>query len=244
MRPRIGITTSDRPAADNYQRAASTNLTYPTVIYAAGGMPVLLPNLPPEAAAEMLDGLDGLLLSGGGDFDPALWGEASHPTLSAPDSERDAFELALVRATLTRDLPMLGICRGVQAMTVATGGDLWQDLPSQCPGPIAHRQTQPRHEPSHAVTITGNTPLSRILFPDEAGTDHTLRVNSFHHQAPRNPGTIFTIAAVSPDGLIEGLYAASARFAIGVQWHPEEMAGTDPMQARLFAELVRAARGI
>jgi putative glutamine amidotransferase len=244
MRPRIGITTSNRPAEGAWQRAVSLNLTYSGVIYHAGGLPVLLPNLPPDAAEETLAGLDGLLLSGGGDLDPALWDEAPHPACAEPDAARDAFELALARTALARDLPLLGICRGVQVLAVATGGDLWQDIPSQRGGDIAHRQMQPRPEPSHDVTLLDGSLLAQILSPDETGAHRALRVNSFHHQAPRNPGTLFAIAATSPDGLIEGLCATGARFALGVQWHPEEMAATDPTQARLFDALVQAASGL
>ncbi|HOF86892.1 MAG TPA: gamma-glutamyl-gamma-aminobutyrate hydrolase family protein [Armatimonadota bacterium] len=244
MRPRIGITTSNRPPEGVWRRAASVNLTYVHAIFAAGGLPVLLPNLPPEDAAEALAGLDGLLLSGGGDLDPACWNEPPHPASNPPDAERDAFELEAARAALARDLPLLGICRGVQVLAVATGGDLWQDIPDQCAGALAHRQTLPRPAPSHDVAVTAGSLLARVLAPvGDAGAHLHLRVNSFHHQAPRHPGTIFTTVATAPDGLIEGLCATGARFALGVQWHPEEMAATDPVQARLFTALVRAAAG-
>ncbi len=242
MRPRIGITTSIRPASGSWQRTTASNMPYADCVYLAGGLPLLLPNLPPEAVDDVLDGLDGVLLSGGGDLDAALWGEALHPAAGEPVPERDAFEIALARAALARDLPILGICRGVQTLAVATGGDLWQDIPDQVPGALAHRQTAPRPEPSHDVLVVPDSLLARILCPDtEACANLHLAVNSFHHQAPRNPGTIFAVAATSPDGLIEGLVATDARFALGVQWHPEEMAATDPVQARLFAALIAAA---
>lgn len=243
MRPRIGITTSIRPEGGSWQVTAASNLTYSRAVYAAGGLPLLLPNLPPEAAEETLGTLDGLLLSGGGDIDPAIWGEARLNEAGTPTPERDEFEMALVRAALARAVPLLGICRGVQVLAVATGGDLWQDIPTQVPGALPHRQTQLRADASHEVIITPGTLLARILVPDGATSQPRLAVNSFHHQAPRNPGTIFAIAARSPDGLIEGLEAVGARFALGVQWHPEEMAATDPLQARLFAALIEAATG-
>lgn len=243
MRPRIGITTSIRPAGDGWQRTTASNLPYADCVYEAGGLPLLLPNLPSVAAGDVVDSLDGLLLSGGGDLDPALWGEARHPAAGKPLPERDAFEITLTRAALARDLPLLGICRGVQVLAVATGGDLWQDIPDQVPGALPHRQDGLRAEPSHVVRVVPDSLLARILWPDgDARAQADLAVNSFHHQAPRNPGTLFAIIATSPDGLIEGLAAPSARFALGVQWHPEEMAATDPCQARLFTALVAAAR--
>jgi putative glutamine amidotransferase len=247
MHPRIGITTSSlpRPAEGDAQPSSATHLAYIQAILEAGGLPVLLPNLPPDYADEALRGLDGLLLSGGGDLAASYWGEAQHPKAGTPCPARDAFELALVGAALARDLPLLGICRGVQVMAVATGGALWQDIPDQCPGALPHRQTHARHAPCHAVQLTPDSQLARLLCPC-ATNDAALRVdvNSFHHQAPRASGTLFAVAAVSPDQIIEGLEVVSgARFALGVQWHPEEMAAVDPVQARLFAALVRAASG-
>jgi len=246
MRPRIGITTStlDRNPAGPTQQAAATNLAYIHCIVEAGGIPFLLPNIPgDDHVAEVLNTLDGVLLSGGGDIDPAYWGEALHPEASLVDPLRDQFELALTREALRRDLPILGICRGVQVITVATGGDLWQDVPSQYPTDIMHRQSALRSEPTHTVTVKGGSLLARVLQPETVNfeADLNVSVNSFHHQAPRNCGTLLTVMASSPDGLTEALCVPTATFALGVQWHPEEMAGSDPLHARLFTALVTAA---
>ena len=148
----------------------------------------------------------------------------------------------LLRTALDRDLPVFGICRGIQVMAVATGGDIWQDIPSQCPGSLAHRQSAPRQDPSHDVMVTADSLLARILWP-EGNPQERISVNSFHHQAPRKCGTLFQAVAMSPDGITEALSIPAAHFALGVQWHPEELAGSDPSHARLFTAFVKAAQG-
>lgn len=246
MRPRIGITTStlDDESGGGTEISA-VNLAYVRSVYHAGGLPVLLPTLPlaDDAEAEaVLASLDGLLLSGGGDIDPFYFHESPHPATSLVYPDRDHFEFALLRAALRRDLPLLGICRGLQVIVVGTGGDLWQDIPTQCPTQLCHRQTTPRHETSHTVAVAGDSKLAPILWPDNAETG-LLAVNSFHHQAARTCDTLVTPVAKSPDGIIEAVSIQGATFALGVQWHPESMAHTDPQQARLFRALVEAARG-
>lgn len=243
MRPRIGITTGTRsrdPEVNTVPGTTAANVAYAHCIAAAGGLPLLLPNLPEEFdAVEVVTHLNGLLLSGGGDVDPAHWHEPRHPQLGEVDPVRDICEIALVNAALSRGLPTLGICRGVQVMAVATGGDLWQDIPSQCAGAIGHRQEAPPHLPSHDVRVTAESLLARILWPD--ATDlYALATNSCHHQAVRHPGSVLTPIAWSTDGLIEALVAPDASFFLGVQWHPEEMASVDTQQLALFRALVAA----
>ncbi|HEX2949236.1 MAG TPA: gamma-glutamyl-gamma-aminobutyrate hydrolase family protein [Armatimonadota bacterium] len=245
MRPRIGITTStlDRAPEGAIQISSATHLAYAECIYNAGGLPLLLPNLPEEEDAdEVLSQLDGVLFSGGGDIDPAHWGEPPHPALGIIDHVRDKFELDLLRTAIRRDLPIMGICRGVQVMSVATGGDLWQDIPSQYSSSISHKQHEERHIGTHKVSVVPDSLLANIIWPEGDAT-YTLTVNSFHHQAPRNCGRLFTAVAKSPDGIIEGLAIPDAHFALGVQWHPENMAEIDHVQGRLFSALITASMG-
>jgi len=242
----IGISTStwERDRDGLLRPASVVRCAYTRAVRQAGALPVLLPNLPRAVDADaLLARLDGLLLSGGGDIDPACWGEPRHPALGHVDPARDAFEIALLRAALRRDLPVLGICRGIQVMAVAAGGDLWQDIPAQLPDNIGHNQSGARHEASHAVAVAPESRLARMLGVRGGADDNSsrIRVNSIHHQAVRQCGTAFVPAAWSDDGIIEALIAPDARWMVGVQWHPEDMASRDSAQRRLFAEFVRAA---
>lgn len=243
MRPLIGITSSTVARGQETKPTAThVHLAYSQQVLQAGGMPVLIPNsVRPEDADELAATLHGLLLSGGGDVDPVYWGESPHPNLGTVDPQRDRLEMALLQAALAREVPVLGICRGVQLMAAALGGELWQDLPSQLPGNPGHFQTAPRPEVSHEVHIAPDSPLARVYWPEGADADARLQVNSFHHQAVRRCGQGQLPVAWSDDDIIEALVMPQARFALGVQWHPEEMAATDPLQARLFLAFVQAA---
>jgi putative glutamine amidotransferase len=151
---------------------------------------------------------------------------------------RDGLEIELVVAALERDTPLLAICRGVQVLNVALGGTLYQDLPDELRGPIAHAQAEPRSQPTHPVKLlTEGTRLGLIAGEAE------LAVNSFHHQGIRRLGEGLREVAWAPDGLVEGIEMAGDRFVVGVQWHPEDLVGHDPAARKLFAALVDAARG-
>ncbi|MHB0939204.1 MAG: gamma-glutamyl-gamma-aminobutyrate hydrolase family protein [Armatimonadota bacterium] len=243
MRPLIGITSSTVARDQDTKPAAShVNLAYSESIIRAGGMPVLIPNsVQPEDVDELVALLHGLLLSGGGDVDPAHWGETPHPELGNVDQQRDRLEMALLQAALVREAPVLGICRGIQVMAAALGGELWQDIPSQLPGSPGHFQSMQRREVSHEVRVAPDSPLAAICWPDGANADCRLHVNSFHHQAVRQCGNGQVPIAWSDDEIIEALAMPEARFVLGVQWHPEEMAASDPLQSRLFLAFVQAA---
>lgn len=243
MRPLIGITSSSVVPDQGTKPAAShVNLAYSQSVFQAGGVPVLIPNtVHPEDADALVASLHGLLLSGGGDVDPAHWGEPPHPNLGVVDPARDRLEMALLRAALQRQTPVLGICRGVQVMAAALGGELWQDLPSQVPGNLGHFQSSPRLEISHEVRVAPDSLLARVYWPDGAEADCRLPVNSFHHQAVRRCGAGQVPVAWSDDEIIEALAMPEAGFVLGVQWHPEEMTATDPQHARLFLAFVQAA---
>lgn len=247
MRPFIGITTStyEREHELVVNVASVLNYVYSQAVYVAGGLPLLLPTMPFDAADDILARLDGLIFSGGGDVDPAHWGEVPHPNLGKVDIRRDQFEMALLHAALRQDLPVLGICRGIQLMNVALGGDLWQDIPSQVQENIGHYQQNSRQDSFHHVRVEPDSRLTSILWKNSAEHDQTFRlpVNSFHHQAARHIGSIVTPIAWTDDGLIEALIIPDARFALGVQWHPEDMAATNAVQANIFHAFVQAAGG-
>ncbi len=180
-----------------------------------------------------LDGCDGVLLTGGVDVDPRVYGEAPHPTVET-DAARDDYELALARLAIDRDVPLLAICRGVQVLNVAAGGSLIQDLPTQHPSATPHSITEPRNAIAHDVAITAGTCLSMLL------GQPSMAVNSRHHQAVKDAAPGFVVSAVSPDGVVEAIERPQSAFCVGVQWHPENFWATGQF-AGLFQGLVRAA---
>jgi putative glutamine amidotransferase len=235
MKPLIGVTTSELRAsgAGTLRRHGepphaemALGMTYLRAIEAAGGMPVVLPPL--GDAAAYLDRLDGICLSGGPDLDPDAYGAPErHAELGPTEPDLDAFELALARAADARGLPLLGICRGAQALNVARGGTLHQHLPG-------HRQTEPATATTHSVHVDAGTRLAGLV-----GTD-VLRVNSFHHQAVERLGRGLHAVAHAADGTIEAIEAAGPRFVLGVQWHVEGLVSA-PRHRVLFDALVEAS---
>jgi putative glutamine amidotransferase len=218
---------------------------YLEAVEAAGGEPVALLPGAPESAESLVEGLDGLLLSGGKDIDPPLYGQPLQDGLGVElEPLRDALEVPLARRALERDLPVLGICRGVQVMNVAAGGTLHQDVTLVGLARGSHNQrtatpVPPEDAAVHEVAIEPGSRLARIFESTRMG------VNSFHHQVIDRPAPRFAIVArsVEPrgDGVIEAVEVAGRSFAIGVQWHPERMWRRVPACARLFTALVRAA---
>lgn len=214
------------------------NAAYVQALLAAGGVPLILsPLMGPSVAGRALDGVDGLILTGGEDLDPAWYGADPSPLLSPPSRERDLFELALFAVARQRGLPILAICRGIQLINVGMGGTLFQDLPTERPGPVNHRPDGPRDARSHRVRLA---PGSRAA---EALGATTIMVNSSHHQAINDlaPGLLAT--GWTDDKLIEAAEAApDAPWLLAVQWHPEEMHHDRQAPERgLFAALVREA---
>ena len=232
--PVIGLTL-DSEAPGGYSKFPWYALreNYCAAVIRAGGLPVLLPH-EPEAAEAYLDGLDGLVVTGGAfDVDPLHFGAGErHATVTTKDRRTD-FEIAATRAALARDLPLLGICGGQQLLNVVLGGTLIQHIPDEVPDALAHEQPNPRDEPGHGVAVTPDTLLHRIC-----GTDR-LKVNSAHHQAARDLGPGVTVNAVAPDGVIEGIEHADRRFCLGVQWHPEYAVSAG--DEAIFGALVEAA---
>jgi putative glutamine amidotransferase len=230
MRPLIGVTTSElRPGGSATLRRQgeaahpemALGMTYVHAIERAGAVPVVLPPCVTDLEA-LIDRLDGVCLSGGPDLDPEAYGARErHAELGPTEPSLDAFELALALAAIERGLPLLGVCRGAQALNVACGGTLHQHLPG-------HRQSEPGFEPTHAVEVLPGTRLAALL---GAGAHD---VNSFHHQAVDQVGHGLRVAARAADGTVEAVEGNG--FAIGVQWHAETLA-----DGRLFEALVSAS---
>ena len=234
--PVVGISSYAEEAAWGpwHQPAALLPLSYPEQVAAAGGVPVLLPPLPGAAAA--MSRLDALVLSGGGDLDPAGYGAQPHPQTSRVQPGRDRAELDLLAAALAGGLPVLAICRGLQILNVSRGGTLQQHLPDTV-GHDGHRAA-PGAFGTHPVRIAPGSRLAAILGPPPAGGELQLDVPTAHHQAIGRLGAGLVATAWADDGTIEAAELPDPdEFLIAVQWHPE--AGTDP---RLFGALVRAAR--
>jgi putative glutamine amidotransferase len=235
-RPVIGVTLdAEEPGGYSKLPWYALRQNYFGAVVAAGGLPVALPHHP-ELAEEYLDGLDGLLVTGGAfDVDPALWGdEPLHPSVTLKPGRTD-FELAAVRGALKRNMPVLGICGGQQLLAVALGGRLIQHIPNAVAGALAHEQPNPRTEPGHEVTVAGGTLLSRLV-----GGRERLAVNSAHHQAVATPGEGAVVNAMAPDGVVEGLEHPGYRFCLGVQWHPEY--AVDPADPLIIEGFVQAAK--
>ncbi len=207
---------------------------YVTSVAQAGAEPVVL-----DVFAGLLPrDIDALVLTGGGDVDPSLYGAAAHPTFSPAEPGRDDAEIDVARAALAADLPLLAICRGVQVLNVATGGTLVQDIPSEVGVAVTHRK-EPATAFAHDVHIRTDSSLARLL--GERAPSGTLAVNSRHHQAPARLGAGLVVTATAPDGVIEAVEAPGQRFCVGVQWHPENFCATGDFQP-LFDGLVAAAR--
>ena len=234
--PRIGLGGVVR-TWDGAERTG-LNSAYLRSVSAAGGVPLVLsPLIGPSYAARALDGIDGLLLTGGDDVDPAWYGADRSPLSYPPNRERDLFELALFAAARQRELPILGICRGIQLINVALGGTLYQDLPAERPGPVDHNRAAPRADRSHAIRLAPGSLTAEAL----GGT--SLWVNSFHHQGIRDlaPGLVAT--GWSEDELVESVEGAEGQpWMVAVQWHPEEMyADVRAPERGLFRALVERA---
>jgi len=237
--PLIGVTCMTILAA-HYSPRVGMSQSYINVLLKAGAAPLMIPSIADRAVLRAVyERLDGLLLPGGGDIDPVHFGEARHEKCNEPSAERDDTELALARWAMDGGLPVLAICRGIQVLNVALGGSLFQDIQSQIPGAERHDwyPDHPRDRLSHTVTVNPDTRLARIVGAT------SLPVNSLHHQSVKDlaPGLVET--GRSPDGIIEAVEAPEHPFAIGVQWHPEELAGGDARAQWLFDSFVEASKG-
>jgi len=203
-----------------------------------GGIPILLPLVSdPNARHRLLTGIDGLLLTGSGpDLSPTLYGERRRYTFGIMSERRSTFELDMVRLARAADVPVLGICGGMQAMNVALGGSLFQDISSQVTKPLQHRQLTHATNLSHSVAVAPNTLLRRIV------RTATLHVNSSHHQSVKHVAPSLVASAASSDGIVEAVESPAQRFFLGIQWHPEFLFDRHPLHRRLFEAFLRAAQ--
>jgi len=203
----------------------------------AGGVPVIIPPLDDkDAIINTLDSIDALVLTGGGDFNPLWAGEEPSPRLHSINSHRDKAELLTVSLAYNRQLPMLGICRGIQTIAIALGGEVNQDIAEAMTDRgklIKHSQDADRSEPTHTVKLAKGSTIATLYNAE------TIAVNSMHHQAVRSGGARFSVAATAPDGVIEAIESSEHKAIIGVQWHPEWL-GAEGL--RLFSWLVERAR--
>jgi putative glutamine amidotransferase len=241
-RPLVGIPCrSDGSMIYQGRHINAQNSSYIKAILHAGGVPFLIPL---EARDEVLrilfDLANGILLTGGGDIASQFFGETPHPSLDDVQSARDELEFALVRWAVEEGKPLLGICRGIQVMNVAVGGSLYQDIASQRPSADKHdyfySQDYPRDFLAHPVTVDDGSRLGTT------SEDGHWSVNSLHHQALKYVPPVYRVVARSPDGIIEAIEVPHHSFALGVQWHPEELVACQASARNLFVAFVDASR--
>lgn len=240
MKPLIGLTPSPETMEQDHGtfRLHTLNENYSRSVIAVGGIPVMLPTNHQDID-QLLDRLDGVILTGGGDVDPQFFGEAPHAATEKPDAERDAFEFALARAVIERDMPLLGICRGLQVLNVVLGGTLHQDIDALVDGSSEHRQQKQKihHEQTFqsAQLEDGDHPLRQM-----AGADH-IEINTFHHQAINKLADSLRVVARTEDGIVEAVYNPTMTFGLAVQWHPEMLQHAHAEHAAIFQALIEAA---
>ena len=231
--PDVSTVTAEAPLA-RYELKTS----YADAVHRAGGLPFILPYTEDRYALEQyLDRVSGVLLTGGAfDIPPEAYGETARDGMGPTKPSRTSFETEVIKSALTRNLPVLGICGGMQLLNVALGGTLFQDLGRELPNARRHEQTHDRTQPQHPIEVKDGTVLSDCVGKGQ------LMVNSTHHQAVKTIGPKLVISAVAPDGVIEGIEAGSYHFAVGVQWHPELLLDNIPLHLGLYRTFVARAR--
>lgn len=242
----IGISCTSEGATETLDVRHSARLAYANAVALAGAAPILIPLSDIDEPLEAIcNRLDGLLLTGGGDIHPELYREEATTQLISPDRLRDRTEIWLARRAIANDIPLLGICRGLQVLNVACGGTLHQDIPAEIPNAIRHQLAPPdyeRHHLAHSVQVEADSLLARVI--EATGKTHAasrLVVNSRHHQAVKEIGSGLSVVARAPDGVVEAVERPGRRFTLGVQWHPEDLLAKDRAALRVFEAFIRAA---
>ncbi len=234
-RPRILVSTSTGQGTDLARLDALTGRNYSQSIVRAGGLPFMVASLDPELAPEFLDGIAGVVFTGGVDVHPHHFGQEPLAALGKVDHDRDLFELALYRAARRRNLPVLGVCRGHQLINVAEGGTLHQHLDTQLAN-LDHSQKAADGEPHHRVQLEPGSILATAF-----GTD-SVSTNSYHHQAIDRPAATLRVTARTQDGVIEAVEGTTGAWLLGVQWHPEMSQQRHEQQLAPFNAFVKAAK--
>lgn len=213
---------------------------YEESIRRAGGEPRVL-DRDTDSPLDVVRAAGGILLAGGGDVQPSLYGETPHAAVSLAEAGRDAYEIELVQRALEANLPVLAICRGIQLLNVARGGSLLQHIPDDIGITIEHMVAEPRIAIAHEIWMTSNSLLERLM-RERVEEGDACQVNSRHHQAPKALGADLVATATAPDGVIEAIEDPNQRFCLGVQWHPENFWRTGEFRA-LFEGLVKVSGG-
>jgi putative glutamine amidotransferase len=233
----VAVTASTKMVNDSGK--VTVNRAYTDAILAAGLVPLVVPPMTEDAALAILDAVDGLVLTGGEDVDPARFGAPRNPATGPANDLRDRIELALAKEAAARKLPTLAICRGVQVLNVALGGTLVQDIPSEVESTINHDAESARSSRVHEVSLDRHSRLAGIVGANR------IMTNSFHHQSVDRLARGLSAVGTSPDGVVEGVECAErAWWAVGVQWHPEELTKTpEDWDRKLFAAFAAAVKG-
>ncbi|TVQ19840.1 MAG: gamma-glutamyl-gamma-aminobutyrate hydrolase family protein [Spirochaetaceae bacterium] len=240
--PLIGLPCrNDRSLEYNETPVYAQSVVYMRAIVQAGGVPFLIPlNLPRPSLRRLYDVASGILLTGGGDIDPPIYGAGMDATLGDVQPDRDRDEIAITRWAMADRRPLMGICRGIQVIAVTAGGSLIQDIPSEVPGAVLHaepkgaEQGQPNADVVHTIAAPASSRLAQIVGAE------TISVNSFHHQAVRAVPAPLKVVGTSPDGMVEAIEHPDHPFLIGVQWHPELLIDSQESAVRIFCAFVQA----
>ncbi|MGE7977153.1 gamma-glutamyl-gamma-aminobutyrate hydrolase family protein [Psychrobacillus sp. NPDC093200] len=232
MKPIIGITAEVKDDKSYYLSSV-----YSDTVLQAGGVPLLIPLIPDKDMNQLCQQIDGLIITGGEDIDPAYYGELPHPALKRITPQLDEMEFALVQKILELDKPYIGTCRGLHMLNVVMGGSLHQSIHDQREEySFLHRQNAIRTHRSHPVKLDKKSKVFQMFQEEE------FKVNSFHHQGVNRVGEGLKVAATAPDGIVEAVESENHTFIYGFQWHPEEFAliGDEPSK-KLFAKFIEAA---